>query len=629
LNKSGGSQRYSEIVNPDMKDLKRQLKKFRSSPPEGETGRKRVDLLNRLGMTLYRTDPLMSEVYAEEARVLSERMGYKVGEAESNQLLGVAFATRGRYDKGLEFFRVSRDISLGLGDVEKLAATYTNFGTVYSNLGRLNLAIDYHMKALSIFEKNNDSNCIAHSMNCIGVVFRKLGDLDKAEQYYMKAMEIREELEDRPGLALSYNNMGIIAKQRGDLETALEWYDKSLELKRELNDRQGIAVSLGNIGEIHRQREDYPRALEYFEESVFIEQEISDEKNYADSCNKLGDIMIHLGRYDEALEYLQKALRISTDMGAGIVRSISLKNLSLLYENRGDHEKAFGYYREYDVLRREIFSENIARTISRLQVRYETEKSERESELYHLRNVELQKEILERKRVENDLVAQERHLEERVRERTEELQKNVEKLKISMKGIIHTLSRIIELKDPSTSGHQERVAELARMIAAEMGFDEDRVEAVYMIALVHDIGKISIPQEILSRPSSLSHLEREFVQTHSQTGYDILSGVDFPWPVADVILQHQELYNGSGYPGGLEGDQIMIEARIIAVADAFESMTSHRPYRSTPGSERALTEITENSGIKYDPEVVDACRRAVENGGFPITLENPDYGNGI
>ncbi|MBD3277235.1 MAG: HD domain-containing protein, partial [Candidatus Aegiribacteria sp.] len=165
-------------------------------------------------------------------------------------------------------------------------------------------------------------------------------------------------------------------------------------------------------------------------------------------------------------------------------------------------------------------------------------------------------------------------------------------------------------------------AELARSIASEMDLGEEAVEAVYLTSLVHDIGKISIPQEILSRPSSLSELEREFVQAHSQTGFDILSGVEFPWPVADVILQHQELYDGSGYPAGLKGEEIMIEARIIAVADAVESMTSHRPYRITPGFESAIGEIKNNSGIKYDPDVVEACCSVIGRDGFSLPRGN-------
>lgn len=597
-------------------DLRRQLKKMRSKPPAGDTGMKRIDLLNKLGTALYRSRPMMTEAYAEEARVLSERIGYRSGEERSNQLLGISNATRGQYDKGLLYFNIALEINSETGDTTNLASTYTNFGIVYSNLGRLDLALDYHMKALAIYEKINDRSRIAHSMNCIGVVFRKRKDLDKAENYYMKALRIREELEDKPGLALSYNNMGIIAMEHGDLESALDYNNKSLELKRELNDRQGMVASFINIGDIHLKLEEYTLALEYFEKSITIEKELSDEKNFSDSCNKVGYIMMVLGRHDEALEFLERGLRISTAIGARIFQAESLRNLSSLYEATGNYEKAFKYYRDFSTLTREIFSEKSAENITRLQVRYETEQKEKESELYHLRNVELQGEINDRKRVENELIVQEHILEEHVRERTIELQQNMLKLKSSMEGIIYTLSRIVELKDPYTSGHQLRVAELAKLIAIEMGFSEEKVEAIFMISLVHDIGKISIPQEILSRPGLLSELEREIIQTHSQTGFDILSNVKFPWPVADVILQHQELYDGSGYPNGLKADEIMIEARIIAVADVVESMTSHRPYRSIPGLQSAIKEITLYSGVLYDPEVVEACCRIIEEKGF-------------
>ena len=495
LNKSADPGREPEVVNASLMDLRQQLKKIRSKPPAGDTGRKRINLLNKLGMALHRSKPMMTEAYAEEARVLSERIEYKKGEAESNRLLGIAYSTRGQYDKGLKYFDISRRINSETGNSFTLAATYSNIGIVYSNLGRLDVALDYHMKALTIYEEHNDRSRIAHSMNCIGVVFRKLNDLDKAENYYIKALRIREELKDKPGLALSYNNMGIIAQGHGDLDAALKYHNKSLELKKELNDRQGMVASFNNIGDIHLKLEEYTSALEYFEKSMTIEKELSEETNFSDNCNKVGSIMMVLRRYDEALEYFKQGLRISTRIGARIYRAEVLKNLSSFYETTGDYEKAFEYFKEFSTLNREIFSENSAETITRLQVRYETEQQEKESELYHLRNVELRGEINDRKRVENELIDQEQILEDRVRERTVELQQNMLKLKSSMKGIIYTLSKIVESKDPYTSGHQLRVAELARLIAIEMGFSEEEVEAIFMISLVHDIGKISIPQE--------------------------------------------------------------------------------------------------------------------------------------
>ncbi len=598
-------------MNTEMDALKRRLKKMRSKPPSGKTGQARIDLLNELGMILYRSKPLITEAYAQESLVLSERLGYRKGEADSYRLMGVSNGARGKYFESMKYFNIAHAIYAELDDKRGMATTFTNIGVVFSSQGRFDLAIDQHLKALAIFEEINDRNRIAHSLNSIGVIFRKRNNLERAEEYYRKALRIREETGDLSGLAMSYNNIGILIKAKGDLESALDYHNRSLKLKKELGDKSGISISYSNIGDIQLELEEYTPALEYYRKSLSIVEELEDEKGISSNCTLIGHIMILLEKYDEALEYLERGLRISTRIGTRICESDCYREFSNLYKAMGDYERAFLFYKKYSSLTQEIFSEKSAETIARLQIRYETEQKEKEAELYYLRNVDLRREINDRKLVETQLVTQEHLLEERVKDRTIELQKSMKKLKKSMEGTIHTLSKIIESKDPYTSGHQLRVAELARMIAIEMGFPEERVEAIYMISLVHDIGKISIPQEILSRPGKLSELEQEIVRTHPQTGYDILSNVEFPWPVADVILQHQELYDGSGYPNGLKGNDIMIEARIIAVADVIESMTSHRPYRSIPGIDKAIEEITQNSGILYDPEVAEVCARII------------------
>ncbi len=189
----------------------------------------------------------------------------------------------------------------------------------------------------------------------------------------------------------------------------------------------------------------------------------------------------------------------------------------------------------------------------------------------------------------------------------QELQQSFESLKIAMHSTIQAISMTVEKRDPYTSGHQQRVAILAKTIAEELELPESQIESIYMAAAIHDIGKISLPAEILVKPIPLSDIEVSLVQTHAQAGYDILKGIEFPWAIADIVLQHHERMNGSGYPRGLAGDDIVFEARIICVADVVETMASHRPYRPSIGMDKALEEIADNRGVLYDPRVVDAC----------------------
>lgn len=188
-----------------------------------------------------------------------------------------------------------------------------------------------------------------------------------------------------------------------------------------------------------------------------------------------------------------------------------------------------------------------------------------------------------------------------------ERKRTEERLKKSMNATIQTMSKIIEAKDPYTAGHQQRVSQLAAAVAKELNLSQDKVEGIRIASLIHDLGKISIPTEILSKPTSLTAIEFSLIKDHSQIGSDILKSIDFTFPIANIVLQHHERLNGSGYPNKLKDDEILLEARIIGVADVVEAMSSHRPYRPAFGIDKALEEISINKGILYDSKAVDAC----------------------
>lgn len=188
----------------------------------------------------------------------------------------------------------------------------------------------------------------------------------------------------------------------------------------------------------------------------------------------------------------------------------------------------------------------------------------------------------------------------------------------AMEQTVQAVALTVEKRDPCTAGHQLRVAHLAVEIARLLGLPEDRIQGLYLGGLIHDIGKICVPAEILNRAGRISAAEFMIIKTHPQVGYDIIKGVEFPWPVAQMILQHHERLDGSGYPQGLKNGAIMIEARILAVADVVEAMASHRPYRPELGMERALAEVEAQRGILFDPEVVDACLRLFREQGYSL-----------
>jgi PAS domain S-box-containing protein len=192
----------------------------------------------------------------------------------------------------------------------------------------------------------------------------------------------------------------------------------------------------------------------------------------------------------------------------------------------------------------------------------------------------------------------------------------IERIRKALRETVQAIAVTVETRDPYTAGHQRRVADLARAVAVEMNLPADQIEGIRLAGSIHDIGKISVPAEILSKPTKLTDIEFMLIKTHSQSGYEILKDIEFPWPLAQTVLEHHERMNGSGYPNGVRGDQILLGSRILAVADVVEAMASHRPYRPSLGLDAALIEISLNKGILYDLDVSEACLRLFREKGY-------------
>jgi putative nucleotidyltransferase with HDIG domain len=198
------------------------------------------------------------------------------------------------------------------------------------------------------------------------------------------------------------------------------------------------------------------------------------------------------------------------------------------------------------------------------------------------------------------------------------IQESMDTLTRAMYGTIEAITKTVETRDPYTAGHQKKVANIAKEIARDMGLSRDVIESVNLAGQIHDLGKIAIPSEILNKPGRINEIEFALIKTHSEMGYEIMKNIDFPWPIADIVLQHHEKIDGNGYPRGLKGDEILIQARIIAVADVLEAMASHRPYRAALGLDAAFDELKKNSGTHFDPEVVASCIRIFKEKNFEI-----------
>jgi HD-GYP domain-containing protein (c-di-GMP phosphodiesterase class II) len=200
----------------------------------------------------------------------------------------------------------------------------------------------------------------------------------------------------------------------------------------------------------------------------------------------------------------------------------------------------------------------------------------------------------------------------------QQLRHTLDSLRKAISSTIQVIVAAVESRDPYTAGHQLRMTDIARAIATEMGFSQDKIESIRMVGSIHDLGKLSIPAEILMKPTKLSELEFALVKEHARRGFDMLKDVESPWPLAEMVYQHHERLDGSGYPRNLRGNDTLPEARILAVADVVEAMASHRPYRPALGLPAALQEIEDNSGLLYDSAVVTACLRLFREKNFQL-----------
>ena len=263
------------------------------------------------------------------------------------------------------------------------------------------------------------------------------------------------------------------------------------------------------------------------------------------------------------------------------------------------------------------------------------------------RTTQQEKDAAERLRVEKELRLARLELECRVEKRTEELarvndelhgrvletrrsedflQNSRDRLERALDGTVKAMALTLETRDLYMAGHQHRVSGLAVAIAQEMNMDGEKVEGLRLAGIIHDIGKIATPVEILTKPTRLSKTEFQLLKDHPRVGYELIKDIAFPWPVAHIVLQHHERQDGSGYPEGLAGDAILPEARILAVADVVEALCSHRPYRPAPGLEKGLEEIRKGRGIRYDMRVVDACLKIFREGRFSFKKETEAAG---
>lgn len=597
-------------------DLHTKLKELRLVP---DCNLEVIGTLNKLVLAEHRNNPEEAEQYAKEALSLSLNLGLEKAIAESRLMYGTTCWATGDFSAALENYLYSLDIWKKLGDKRGISRACNNLGNVYRDQGSYHEALDYYLRSLKIKHEIGGGKAVAISHINIGNIHREQGLLELARDSYTQALDLFLESGDQLSIAKCYNNLGLVHSRQNHHTLALEQHKKALDIRREINDSRGIANSYGNIGTVYVGQEKYAEAMEYFKKTLEENEKLHDRRATSLSCMNIGLTYSKLNNFETAFEFIERGQNIAREIGAKDLEAMVVQHLSELCETEGDFKQALVYAREYRKIREELFNAKSLEKLASLQIRFQTESKQKENEIYQLKNVELQKECRERKNVEEELKRHRNHLEDLVHKRTTELQDVNSKLERAFKGTIFTISKIVEERDPYSSGHQIRTAELATAIAEKMGLSEGQIQAIFFAAAVHDIGKIRVPQELLSKSGKLNELEFNVVRAYPQTGYEILKPVDFPWPIADIVLQHHEYLDGSGYPSGLKGNDIKLEARILCVADTVEAMSSLRPYREAYCIEETLLELSRNKDLLYDSDVVEVCINLMQDDGFQFS----------
>ncbi len=597
---------------------------------------------------------------------IKEECGDRKALAHSYVNVANIYSRVDRFDEALNYYNRALAIHEEEEDLVKIADYYTNVGLLHRRKGNLDEALECIKKGLELRENTEDSKGIAHTLSNIGKIYLDMDKSGMAIEYLQSSLDLRVQMGDMMGICDTYTHMGDAWLRMGELDSAEEVLKKSLNISESIGASCPYSETLEHLSSLYEKKGDLENAIRYARELSGATEQRAEETRREKLARM--QILFETERREQEAEILRTRnteledlvkLRTSNllEVNEGLKREIAerrradqaryraeadlhsfLNNVEdMVYFQASDGSVSHlnsacinvtGYCREeFDeapgLFMRIIHPEDI-------EYRLEFLGSGRRKPLVSNHEYQLERKNGTWSWIHSHMVAIrdtdgeiigynciDRDFSER-KEADNRLQKSFRNLEKSFRGTIFTMSKIVETRDPYTSGHQMRTAKLARAIARHIGLSEDQTQAVFLSAVVHDIGKISIPQEFLSKPGKLNDLEMQLIKAHPKVSYQVLQGIEFPWPIADIVLQHHEHLDGSGYPEGLKGDEICLEARILCVADVVEAMSSDRPYRPKLGEKLALKELILNRGVLYDPDIVDACCLLLENCNYKL-----------
>jgi putative nucleotidyltransferase with HDIG domain len=510
-----------------------------------------------------------------------------VDEAQRSDRAGQREIARRRYETALYLLRP--------GDGRIASAIVRRVARSYIDEGQFDAALDCLTAALGIAEALNETNGIAHAKNWIATIQVIRGDVDEGERLYASALAHATESDDTLLTAMISQNLGILASMRGDLYAALDHYASSLVTYRGAGLRESLGPLLNNMGIVYTQLDRLDEAQAAYDEALQLCDASGDATNRLLALVNSTDLWLARGDVRRASALCDTVLLEATAVNDQRALGETYKYMGVIARTRGTLEDAERHLRRAldNAMRRE-------------DLLLAAETSREQAELYELmgKNRETLQALSRSHQSYTKLRAQS-HLAD--------LKKRIGRLETRFYDLVARWAGSIESKDAYTLGHCERVADYACALARDAGYDEITMFWFRIGALLHDVGKIAVPSEILNKPGYLTPEEREIMEKHAAAGYDMLRDIDFPWDILPLVRGHHERWDGKGYPDKLAGETIAQSARIVCVADVFDALTTDRPYRRAFTWDEALKMMAKDCGTMFDPDLFPRFERIMRS----------------
>jgi putative nucleotidyltransferase with HDIG domain len=510
-----------------------------------------------------------------------------IEEAQRSERAGQREIARRRYETALYLLRA--------GDGVVASAIVRRVARSYIDEGQFDAALDCLAAALAMAEALRDTSGIAHAMNWMATTLVMRGDVDEGERLYASALAHAHNADDVLLTAMISQNLGILASMRGDLHAALDHYASSLVTYRTSGRRESLGPILNNMGLVYTQLDRLDEAQAAYDEALQHCDASGDAANRLLALVNSTDLWLARGEIRRAAALCDTVLLEATVAGDQRALGETHRYLGVIARTR----------REFNDAERHLDHafENATR---RGDLLLAAETSREQAELYELMGKN-------RETLQSLSRSHQSYTKLRAQSHLADLKKRIGRLETRFYDLVAKWAGSIESKDAYTLGHCERVADYACALARDVGYDDITMFWFRIGALLHDVGKIAVPSEILNKPGHLTPEERAIMETHAAAGYDMLRDIDFPWDILPLVRGHHERWDGRGYPDRLAGEEIAVSARIVCVADVFDALTTDRPYRRAFTWDEALSMMGKDIGTMFDPDLFPRFERIVRS----------------